>query len=49
MGNLIEMDEVRERVGVFLVEKPGKDTLRLITISAKMITVLTRYIPIASN
>ena len=30
MVNLIEADEVRERVGVFLVEKPRKDTQRLI-------------------
>ena len=30
MVNLIETDEMRERVGVFLVEKPGKDTQRLI-------------------
>ena len=30
MANLIETDEVRERVGVFLLEKPGKDTQRLI-------------------
>ena len=27
---LIEVDEVREHAGVFLVEKPGKDTQRLI-------------------
>ena len=30
MVNLIEVDEVHERVGVFLVDKPGKDTQRLI-------------------
>ena len=30
MVNLIGVDEVREHVGVFLVEKPGKDTQRLI-------------------
>ena len=30
MTNLIEADEVRERVGVFLVDKPGRDTQRLI-------------------
>ena len=30
MVNLIEADKVRERVGVFSVEKPGKDTQRLI-------------------
>ena len=30
MVNLIEADEVHERVGVFLVDKPGKDTQRLI-------------------
>ena len=30
MVNQTEADEVRERVGVFLVEKPGKDTQRLI-------------------
>ena len=30
MVNLIEADEVRERVGVFLVDKPGKDTQRRI-------------------
>ena len=30
MVTLIEVDEVREHAGVFLVEKPGKDTQRLI-------------------
>ena len=30
MVNLVGVDEVREHVGVFLVEKPGKDTQRLI-------------------
>ena len=30
MVNLIEADEVSERVGVFPIEKPGKDTQRLI-------------------
>ena len=35
MVNLVEADEVRERVGVFLVEKPWKDTQRL-TIDARV-------------
>ena len=30
MVTLIEVDEVREHAGVFLVDKPGKDTQRLI-------------------
>ena len=30
MVTLIEVDEVREHVGVFLVEKPGKDTQHVI-------------------
>ena len=30
MVSLTEVDEVREHAGVFLVEKPGKDTQRLI-------------------
>ena len=30
MVTLIEVDEVRERAGVFLMEKPGKDIQRVI-------------------